>query len=87
MGSRSQHLLKQCVEDTKSLTFMKISAWKQLTAKHIPNYNVILFFITQPLIFVRFYWLLYVTWCKLQNGYHAITPPGRHLSSDYFRQK
>ena len=30
--------------------------------------------ITHPLIFERFYWLLYVTWCKSPDTYHAITP-------------
>ena len=31
--------------------------------------------ITHPLIFARFYWLLYVTWCKSLDSYHAITLP------------
>ena len=31
-------------------------------------------FITHPLIFSRFYWLFYVTWCKSLDSYHAITP-------------
>ena len=30
--------------------------------------------ITHPLIFEWFYWLLYVTWCKSPDSYHAITP-------------
>ena len=29
--------------------------------------------ITHPLIFEWFYWLLYVTWCKSPDSYHAIT--------------
>ena len=32
------------------------------------------YLITHPLIFEWFYWLLYVTWCKSPNSYHAITP-------------
>ena len=39
----------------------------QQGCQHIYAYN-------PPLIFARFYWLFYVTWCKLQDGYHAITP-------------
>ena len=30
--------------------------------------------ITHPLIFAWFYWLLYVTWSKSPDSYHAITP-------------
>ena len=30
--------------------------------------------ITHPLIFEWFYWLLYVTWCKSPDSYHAIAP-------------
>ena len=33
------------------------------------------YFITHPLIFAWFYWLLYVTWSKSPDSYHAITPP------------
>ena len=38
------------------------------------NNCTISLFITHPLIFEWFYWLLYVTWCKSQDSYHAITP-------------
>ena len=34
----------------------------------------ILYIIAHPLIFECFYWLLYVTWCKSPDSYHAITP-------------
>ena len=41
-------------------------------------YNYVLpciaMFITHPLIFAWFYWLLYVTWSKSPDSYHAITP-------------
>ena len=42
----------------------KQQSFNQMT---IGNYNL-------PLLFARFYWLLNVTWCKLQDGYHAIAP-------------
>ena len=35
---------------------------------------IIRLIITHPLIFERFYWLLYVTWYKSPDSYHAITP-------------
>ena len=43
-----------------------------------PNYSPkakwILSIITHPLIFEWFYWLLYFTWYKSPDSYHAITP-------------
>ena len=44
--------------------------------------------ITHPLIFARFYWLLYVTWCKITGRLSRNNPRlSRYLSSDYFRRK
>ena len=45
-------------------------------------------FITHPLIFARFYWLLYVTWCNITGRLSRNNPRlRRYLSSDYFRRK
>ena len=44
--------------------------------------------ITHPLIFARFYWLLYVTWCKITGQLSRNNPRLRgYLSSDFFRRK
>ena len=44
--------------------------------------------ITDPLIFARFYWLLYVTWYKITGRLSHNNPRlRRYLSSDYFRRK
>ena len=44
------------------------------------------FFITHRLIFVRFYWLLYVTRCTITGRVSRNDPHlRRYLSSDYFR--
>ena len=44
--------------------------------------------ITQPLIFGRFYWLLYVTWCKITGRLSRNNPRlRRYLSSEYFCRK
>ena len=41
--------------------------------------------ITHPLIFERFYWLLYVTWYKFSGQLSRNNPrPSRYLSSDCF---
>ena len=41
--------------------------------------------ITHPLIFARFYWLLYVTWCKITGQLSRNNPRLRgYLSSDFF---
>ena len=41
------------------------------------------YFITQPLIFEWFYWLLYVTWYKFSGQLSRNNPrPSRYLSSD-----
>ena len=43
--------------------------------------------ITHPLIFERFYWLLYVTWYKFSGQLSRNNPrPIRYLSSDFFRR-
>ena len=35
---------------------------------------LIMVIITHRLIFARFYWLLYVTWCKSLDSYYTISP-------------
>ena len=52
------------------------SVRKENLAHYFP-YDVklgLLALITHPLILVWFYWLLYATWCKSPDSYHAITP-------------
>ena len=49
---------------------------------------IIDYFSTHPLIFARFYWLLYGTWCKITGQLSRNNPSLRgYLSSDYFRRK
>ena len=49
---------------------------------------VLLQFRTHPLDLARFYWLLYVTWCKITGQLSRNNPrPRRYLSSDFFRAK
>ena len=44
--------------------------------------------ITHPLLFAQFYWLVYVTWCKITGQLSRNKPRLRgYLSSDYFRRK
>ena len=48
----------------------------------------VLVFITHPLIFARFYWILYVTWCKITGQLSRNNPPlCQYLPSDYFCRK
>lgn len=55
-------------ERSVELCLMSVSQVKQLLGKLSQ-------IITHPLIFTRFYWLLYVIWCKSPDRYHAITLP------------
>ena len=64
---------------------MRLILWTEVAnTVFLPVYLII----THPSIFARFYWLLYVTWCKLTGQLSRNNPRLRgYLSSDYFPRK
>ena len=63
-------------------------AYKKQTKSSFSAKGLRLWFITHPLIFARFYWLLYVTWCKITGQLSRNNPRLRgYLSSEFLLRK
>ena len=78
------HLIKLIKVKTCALDSLPAS----VLTKCLPSLLPVITVITHPLISARFYWLLYITWCKITGQLSRNNPRSRrYLSSDFFGEK